>query len=260
MDTMACSVGLKKRAPAGSRAPEPDARVSAPPGIFPPPDDLELLARVHQGEYFEVWQARERATGTLVAYKQVRPDGSHPGVARVHLANEALILERVAGPWFVSLLGTDLDAPWPGLRLEWIAGQSVRAHLCERNRLPLGESLWIARQCAQGLLQLLEAGFLHTRLTSDHVLLNDGGSVKLIDLAWAQRDTTSARELGHSADAETALAPEGVAIDPRSRQDLVALGGLLVEMLCGKTIPRLIDGSGDGDDSPAAVAHRLRVA
>lgn len=245
---------------AGWRATVDDGRVDAPPGIFPPPADLELLCRIHQGEFSEIWQARDRSTRELVAWKQWRPDASQPAVARMRLANEAVVLGRISSPRVISLRGTDLDAPWPALRLKWLAGQSLRSLLKTQSRLTTRATLWIARQCAQGFADLQTAGFLHCAVSARHVFIQNDGTVTLIDLGTAQRDATASLDLASAMEVPSRTGRSSNRFERRVENDIAALAGLMIEMLSGRSIDQLMESENDHARRPASITQRLRGA
>jgi serine/threonine-protein kinase len=171
------------------------AKLSMLPASPMPHDLLECLSRSAQGE---VWRARDRETGGIVAVK--KPGGLAGLVAIRH-------------PHVVRVLECDAEE----MVMEWIEGESLD------KLVPLDPSSFeaLVHQTLSGLAAIHEAGFLHLDLKPENILQGARGFV-LIDLG-------SAKPLGDArADLKGSvhfMAPEcfqGGRLDERT--DLYALG------------------------------------
>jgi serine/threonine-protein kinase len=200
---------------------------------------LELLALAGQGSFGEVWLVQDRRTGRLHALKQLRADCPNPAVARQLLANEAEVARRVNSDYVVRVGEAFLDATPPHLVMEWLSGETLESRLVRERRLPCQEAFWIARQCAQGLVDLLSAGFTHGDLKPSNIFLCRSGLAKLIDLGFARPDQRVVDDL---ADVPRTLsgtpeymAPEVLVPSEQSgvARDLYSLGVTLYRMLTG---------------------------
>jgi len=201
--------------------------------------DLNLLMLVGQSPFAEVWLVRNRETGMLHALKQLRTDGPNAATGRQLLWNEAEVCRRVRSEHVVRIVDTRLDARPPCLLLEWLAGETLEARLTRERQLCCAEALWIARQCAQGLTDLLTAGFFHGDVKPSNIFVGRSGSVKLIDLGFARPDKRIVDDLSDS-DRELTGTPEYLAPEtlvPREQglaaRDIYSLGVVLYRMLAG---------------------------
>ena len=230
-------------APAPSRLlPRTTSRVAA----SPPSQslDFDLVGIAGRGSFAEVWQVLQHPTGEVFALKQLRADRLDQPVARQILENEAEIGSKVACEHVVKVCKARTDAVPPYLLLEWLSGQTLEARLSTSKKLFCGESLWIARQCAQGMHSLLIAGFTHGDIKPSNIFICNNGNVKLIDLGFARPDQLSAADLEHSPGRALTgtpdyLAPEALA-QPNSSgrssglsRDIYSLGATLYRMLTG---------------------------
>ena len=201
----------------------------------------DLIANLGTGSFAEVWQVRERASGNDFAWKQLRPEWEQDRTARKLLENEAEVGRAVRSRYVVQVLRAQVDRTPRFLVLEWHPGRPLEALLQEQPRLPMPQALWIARQCAQGLADLLTAGFSHGDVKPPNVLIGEHGDVRLIDLAFAQRVRgPGGHELTRSREVLTGtpeyMAPESLQrFDTSgSAKDIYSLGIMLFRMLTGR--------------------------
>jgi serine/threonine-protein kinase len=126
----------------------------------------------------------------------------------------------------------------PCIILEWLEGRTLAQKLADENALSLCDAVWVARQCAEGLLCLAGAGYAHGDVKPSNVMLTGGGRVKLIDLAFARpidgnEAAAHSRILMGTADY---MAPEVLSrgsYHPVQR-DLYSLGVMLFRMIAGR--------------------------
>jgi serine/threonine-protein kinase len=165
----------------------------------------------------EPWQNDARAIGAL------RRDawlGEH--VSHVHLA-PTLAAQMIDPPFFMVT---------PLLR-----GRSLAAMLTAGDAPPLSLAVWIARQIAEALETLDDAGWLHGDLCPSRVFVSPEAHVTLRGLGSAVRTGEPAR-LGERPvlGPPRYLAPEMFSATARidARSDIYSLGVLLLEMLIGR--------------------------
>lgn len=209
--------------------------------------EFRLLKLAGRCAYAEIWQVQHRQTGRLLAVKQARVDCANPLAARRLLCNEALVLEQARGNHLVALREANLAAPTPYLVQEWLQGHLLAGRLALPEGLHPREALWIARQCAQALRDLLRAGYLHAGLKAESVFIERSGNVKLIDLGFAHLDQRSGasldgRDAAHGRDPQRAAEP-GCHEAGRVPVELRGLGRLIEQLLPGP-LPRTHMGSG----------------
>jgi serine/threonine-protein kinase len=200
----------------------------------------DLLALAAQGTFAEVWKVRDTRTGRMHALKRLTDEGIEHSTSRRLFKNEADVLHKVASDYVVSFSDADLDVATPYIVLEWLSGQTLEARLSRGRRLPCGEALWVARQCAQGMHALLGAGYTHGDIKPSNIFVCHDGSAKLIDLRLASPDQFPAADLAESendasigtadnlsSDRFSAGHPSGIA------HEVYGLGIALYRMLTG---------------------------
>jgi len=195
---------------------------------YQPAGRPRLLELASRGPYAETWKAVDPGSGQTVALRQARFDCVNPAAARLLLANEAEVLALLRGHHAAALLEERLGDSPPALVQEWLRGETLARRLATRGHLPPRDALWVARQCAQGLRVLQQAGFLHGALVPENVFIESTGKVRLINLGFARVDVTPAdRQL------EASGRPAEIWPEPGSDQPIRQLGALLCLMLGG---------------------------
>src|SRR5262249_33627219 len=151
-----------------------------------------------------------RVSGALSAIKTLRDDCPNPQTAKTLLENEAEVGQQVQSEHVVRVVRGALEHLRPHLVLEWLSGETLEVRLRRSRRLHCREALWIARQVAQGLCDLVTAGYTHGDVKPSNIFICRNGAVKLIDLGFARSDRRRSRELTE-AGASLAGTPEYLA-------------------------------------------------
>jgi len=210
------------------------------PDVSPAELDAEFERKelVGQGAFAEVWRVQDRQSGCWYALKQLRADCQNQIAGQQLLLNEAEIATRVSSLHLVRLHGMQSHGSGPHLIFEWLSGETLETRLARVGRLGPREALWVARQCAQGLKDLLTAGFTHGDIKPSNIFLCRSGLVKLIDLGFSRPDHRVVDDLGPSLmGTPEYLAPDALVSAEQSglNRDLYALGVTLYRSLTGST-------------------------
>lgn len=197
-----------------------------------------LLARLGGGPMTAVYEARDLDDGTPCAVKVLRPDWDDQATAVKLLQREARAGLAVSHRHLVSISYAHVLQPPHFLVMPLLPGESLRRRLQRSYRLGVGESLWIARQAAEGLAALHQAGFLHGDVKPDNLRLTHDGTAVLTDLGFAHRVGENAAFLraGYVLGTANYLAPELCDELPEEDlpSDLFSLGVTLFEVLTGQ--------------------------
>lgn len=172
---------------------------------------------------------------------------------RCLIQNEARIARRVRHPHLVTVLESHVDGPRGYLVMPRFEGLSLAKVLRLVGELPPARALWVARQIAEALGALHQAGWRHADVKPDNLVVGPNGHVTLLDLGLAQPLLPAPVETCASwIGTPDYMAPECFATPYLigSASDIYSLGVMLFEMLAGRR-PFL------GEDAHAlAEAHR----
>ncbi|NJD20873.1 MAG: hypothetical protein FIA95_16515 [Gemmatimonadetes bacterium] len=191
-----------------------------------------------EGGMAVVFLAEDLKHHRLVAIKVLRPDLSRAlGSDRFH--REIDVVAQLNHP---NILGLHDSGEADGLLyfvMPFVEGESLRARLEREPRLPLDETIRIAREVGGALQYAHEPGLVHRDIKPENILFQAGHAL-VCDFGIAQvaREAhTRLTRTGITVGTVSYMSPEqlsdGATVDPRS--DLYSLGCVIHEMLSGET-------------------------
>ena len=195
-----------------------------------------------EGGMAEVYAARDKQNGNIVALKLLKPT-DEPAEAAARLRREAAVLEQVQVPAVVRIetYGQTADGRL-FIAMELLEGETLGQRMRRSKRLSPGELAPIVAGVAAGLGAAHEQGIVHRDLKPDNVFLCQGNpkapvQVKLLDFGISkvygvqERLTRTGQVLG----TPRYMAPEQLCAEPDldAQVDLYALGVMLYEALSG---------------------------
>jgi hypothetical protein len=195
----------------------------------------QLLRLLGGGTFAQTFKARRDATLYAVKILLELPAFSEDGKRFDHEI-DAL---KVRNPNLVEYVDHGVDSWWGAPKayivMPYVAGMNLKAHLKRAGgQLGWEETVRIARQMANGLTALHDAGVVHRDVkppniyitSSGHVLILDFGLAKLTDRSSITKSGDFVGTLGYSA-------PEQLREEPDIASDLYGLGVTMYEMLTG---------------------------
>jgi serine/threonine protein kinase len=171
------------------------------------------------------------------ALKVLRPECEQSSHAIAMVQREALVGRNVSHPHLISVLSANVQRAPYFLVMPWLTGATLAEKLSEKPSLGCGEAIWIARQTAEALQGLHEAGWLHGDVKPLNIFLSPEGHATLLDLGFARRiDARPATIERCMTGTFNYIAPELLCKRPHAdvRSDLYSLGAVLFEMLAGR--------------------------
>jgi serine/threonine protein phosphatase PrpC len=146
-------------------------------------DGFALKALISDGRYSRLFGALDEVEGGEVALKFPKPQVAAVATHHAAFVREAWVGAHVHSPWVAHVL-----EPPPGRQtclytaMPLYQGELLEDRLTRRPSLSLEEGRAIGIGLARGLSALHRAGIIHRDVKPDNVILEGGGSLKLVDL------------------------------------------------------------------------------
>ncbi|HEY1130011.1 MAG TPA: bifunctional protein-serine/threonine kinase/phosphatase [Roseateles sp.] len=235
--------GLHDLAALGRQLPSPGSL-----GVGALLDGYQVTALVADNGVRRLLQARERATGRLVALKMLHAGRADDPEERAMLAHEIWLGLRLAeaprrrrggvgaGSGFVRVHAPADGATHFYAVFDWHGGRTLEQMLAQAP-LDAAEALALGRAVARSLSLLHAAGVVHRDVKPANLHLGEDGEWRVLDLgvALSRRSSAAAREL--HAGTPSYINPEqwqDPPAPPDAGSDLFALGVTLYQALTGR--------------------------
>jgi len=206
----------------------------------------EIAAIVGRGGMGEVFRATDTRLGRTVAIKVLAPHLAAREDLRARFESEARTIASLNHPCICALFDIGREGPIAYMVMEHLDGESLADRL-KKGPLPLADALRYAGQIADALEQAHRRGIVHRDIKPANIMVTRSG-VKLLDFGLARLRESVDVAVASAAATELVTRPgtmlgtlpymapeqiEGGEADARS--DLFAFGGVIYEMVSGRT-------------------------
>lgn len=238
------SVGLATPVPRSSRTSDSTpgwfgaAAVALEPGEqFGPRYRIESL--LGRGGMGLVYKAEDLELGRTVALKLVRPELTLDDDAMRRFKQELLLASRVTHPNILRIHDLGEVDGVKFISMAYVEGMDLHHVLKQQGRLPVEQTLKIARQLAAALDAAHTEGVIHRDLKPQNVLVDSEGRSYVSDFGLAkslEADSGMMTRTGEVLGTPRYMSPEQVEGKPADhRSDIYSLGLILYEMATGET-------------------------
>ena len=211
------------------------------------PSRYEVLSQVGMGGTGMVYKVRDLETQEIVALKILKPGIAADPAMQENLRREVRLARKVTHKRVCRIHEFSRLNGAAYISMEFVEGESLLSRLRRLGRLPLDQSLQIARQICAGLHEAHLHGIVHRDLKPANIMVEPTGDVKIMDFGIARLSQVNGQMTGTIAGTPAYMAPEQVELKPvGAPADIYALGLVLYEMVTG--IPAF------AGDTPIAVA------
>jgi WD40 repeat protein/serine/threonine protein kinase len=145
-----------------------------------------LLEPLGEGGMGQVFKARQRSLGRVVALKVIRHDRLANPAAIQRFQREIRAVSTLSHPNVVRAYDADQVGDRQIFVMEYAEGSDLGRIVKERGPLPVGQACEYVRQAALGLQHAYERGLVHRDIKPSNLLVSGGGVVKILDMGLSR--------------------------------------------------------------------------
>jgi tRNA A-37 threonylcarbamoyl transferase component Bud32 len=200
-----------------------------------------VLEPIGKGGMGAVYLAEHTTTGGRFAVKVLPPERAEEPATLQRFYREARAVAALNHPNIIRAYEIAQAGDIHYFVMEYVRGKNLEDLIKERGPLPFREAVGLALQAAQGLQHAHERGLVHRDIKPANLLLEEGGTVKVLDMGLARFFSDPNDDLTRRLSDESVLgtadyiAPEQ-ALDSHEadiRADIYSLGGTLYALVHG---------------------------
>jgi Flp pilus assembly protein TadD/tRNA A-37 threonylcarbamoyl transferase component Bud32 len=213
-----------------SEETSPVVAVERPPVGMRQWGPFQLLQRLGQGAFGEVYRAWDPVLEREVALKLLLPRGLDPQQQLAEVVAEARAMARVRHTNIVSVYGVDRHEGRVGFWSDFVRGRTLSRIVESTGPMPPEEAAKITHALCDALTAVHDAGLLHRDIKASNTMRDDNGRILLMDFGLSQDLQNAAGYAG----TPNYMSPEllqGAA--PSVQSDLYAMGVLLLYLCTG---------------------------
>lgn len=198
------------------------------PGVIGRYEVIRLLGR---GGMAEVYLARDPLLDRQIAVKLIGSD-LDDNVGRKRLVQEARASGRLRHANIVTIFDAGEHEGQPYIAMEYVAGETIRSLIRRREPLPLSRRLELLEGACAGLGHAHRAGVIHLDIKPDNLMLDESGTVKVLDFGIARVLKSEVVITRHIVGTLRYMSPEQVAGGPLDhRSDVFSLASSFFELV-----------------------------
>jgi serine/threonine protein kinase len=194
----------------------------------------DILEDAGRGAMGQVYKARDRETGEIVALKLIKPEIASDPAMLERFKSELLFARKITHKNVCRVYEFSRVDGTAYISMEFVDGESLRSVLKRFASLTPRKGLDLALQMCAGLKEAHAQGIVHRDLKPENVMIDRHGNVKLMDFGIARSMEAMTLLTGAMVGTPAYMAPEqasGKSVDHRA--DIYALGLMLYEMFTG---------------------------
>jgi tetratricopeptide (TPR) repeat protein len=195
----------------------------------------EILSLIGQGGMGRVYAARDRELDRVIALKTIKADEEAGEEAIQRFKQELLLARKITHKNVVRIHDLGEAEGIKFFTMEFIEGESLKALIRKRGKIPAGEAVALIRQILSALQEAHSQGIVHRDLKPQNIMVDRGGVPYLMDFGIARAvDATGMTATGAIVGTPDYMSPEqvrGEKAGPES--DLFSMGVILYEMVTG---------------------------
>ncbi len=194
----------------------------------------DILAEAGHGSMGNVYKARDRETGEVVALKLLKPEIASDQSMMERFKNELLFARKITHKNVCRVHEFNRIGGIAYTSMEFVEGESLRSVLNRFGGLPPRKAIDLVGQICSGLKEAHAQEIVHRDLKPENVMIDAQGNVKIMDFGIARSMEALTRLTGSMVGTPAYMAPEQVGGKPVDyRTDIYSLGLIMYEVFTG---------------------------
>jgi Protein kinase domain len=194
----------------------------------------DILGEAGHGSMGNVYKARDRETGEIVALKLLKPEIASDQTMMERFKNELLFARKITHKNVCRVHEFNRIGGIAYTSMEFVEGESLRSVLNRFGGLPVRKAIDLVGQICSGLKEAHAQGIVHRDLKPENVMIDAQGNVKIMDFGIARSMEAVTRLTGSMVGTPAYMAPEQVGGKPVDyRTDIYSLGLMMYEIFTG---------------------------
>ncbi|EME30987.1 Serine/threonine-protein kinase svkA [Galdieria sulphuraria] len=193
----------------------------------------ELIEKIGQGSFGEVYRALEKATGKPVAIKLIDLEDAKGDIEEFR--REIRILSQLNNPYIVEYYNSFLSGSFLWMIMEYLEGGSIKELIAVTGPLSEDAAAICLREILLALSYFHREGRLHRDIKAANILLSSEGHVKLADFGVSEQVTKTMRKRNTFVGTPFWMAPEVIEASYYDQKaDIWSFGITALEMVYGR--------------------------
>ena len=195
----------------------------------------DILGEAGRGAMGQVYKARDRETGEILALKLLKPEIASDQAMVDRFKSELLFARKITHKNVCRVYEFNRIDGIAYTSMEFVEGENLRSVLNRFGSLTQRKGLALALQMCSGLKEAHAQGIVHRDLKPENVMIDAQGNLKIMDFGIARSMERMTLLTGAMTGTPAYMAPEqatGKTVDYRT--DIYAFGLMLYEMFTGE--------------------------
>jgi serine/threonine protein kinase/Flp pilus assembly protein TadD len=196
----------------------------------------QIIEELGKGGMGRVYEVLDKEIGEKVALKLLNPEIAAEGKTIERFCNELKTARQISHKNVCRMYHLSKEEGAPYIIMEYVRGEDLKSMIRMMGRLSPGQTVSIARQVCEGLVEAHRLGVVHRDLKPQNIMIDRNGDVKIMDFGIARsvsaKGITGAGVMIGTPEYMSPEQAEGTEADERA--DVYALGIILFEMLTGR--------------------------
>lgn len=199
-------------------------------------DRYQIIDELGRGGMGKIYKALDKEIDIKIALKLIKPEIAANKKTIERFKNELKVAREISHKNICRMYDLNYEGGSYYITMEYIRGDDLKKILSQMGQLSVGQTVPMAKQICEGLMEAHRLGVVHRDLKPSNVMIDNDGTAHIMDFGIARSTKTEALTgSGVMIGTPEYMSPEqveGKQADQRS--DIYSLGIVLYEMLTGK--------------------------